>query len=88
MRKLPTPMRIANYIYQLIMICFGLVNVVLLSIKEKINPLYYELWTVILAWLPVGWSKILDLTKKECGEITTPSTPETQNISLPSETEQ
>ena len=72
MRKLPTPMRI--------MICFGLVNVVLLTIKEKINPLYYELWTVILAWIPVGWSKILDLTKKECGEITTPPTPETQNI--------
>ena len=83
-------MLIANYVYQVLMIISGLVNVILATLGDKINPLYFELWTVILAWLPVGWSKILDLTKKECGEITTP-TPEipglseTQTSSIPSE---
>lgn len=74
MRKLPYGIRMANYIYQVLMIFLGLVNLLLSTLESKINPLYFEIFTVVLAWLPVGWSKFLDLTKREC-TVTVP-TPE------------
>ena len=92
MRKLPYGIRMANYIYQVLMIFLGLVNLLLSTLESKINPLYFEIFTVVLAWLPVGWSKFLDLTKRECGSISqipsTAPTPEIPSPQVPEDREQ
>ena len=67
-RKLPKGWRIANFIYQLLLLGMTVVNLILLIIDEsntegKIPKLYFSIYACLVSVIPVAWSKILDYAK-------------------------
>ena len=67
-RKLTKGMRIANLIYQFLMVILGGMNALLISFNsaETVNipPLYFEISTVLLSIIPVIWTNLLNICKK------------------------
>ena len=67
-RKLTKGMRVANLVYQFLMVVLGGLNAILISCNsaETINipELYFELSTVLLSILPVIWTNMLNICKK------------------------
>ena len=67
-RRLNKGMRIANLIYQFLLVILGGMNALLISFNnaETINipPLYFEISTVLLSIIPVIWTNMLNICKK------------------------
>jgi hypothetical protein len=69
-RKLSSSVRTANVVYQLGMFLFGLMNILLVILKgEGVNVpnVFFEVVSIGLSFLPLAWSKYLDMMKKILG---------------------
>ena len=75
-RKLPLPMKVANYIYQILMLALTCGNLALTVLNEsdtiKLSDKYFEISTCVLSFLPLFWTKLLDTTKQHFLTVTPP----------------
>ena len=74
-RKLPKCMRRANLIYKIIMALVSGASLFLTSFTE-INPLYYQVVSIIGTAFPIVWSQILDAAKQyveQSSPVTSPT---------------
>ena len=73
-RKLSKPMRVANYIYQVLMGILAGVSFMLTQFDE-IPKVFYEIVAVFSSAFPIVWSKILDASKHYHEQQTPPYSP-------------
>ena len=73
-RKLSKPMRVANYIYQVLMGILAGVSFMLTQFDE-IPKVFYEIVAVFSSAFPIVWSKILDASKQYHEQRTPPYSP-------------
>ena len=73
-RKLSKPMRIANYVYQVLMALLAGVSFILIQIQDT-PKMYYEIVSVFSSAFPIIWSKILDASKQYHEQRTPPYSP-------------
>lgn len=82
-RKLSKKWKMANLIFQILLILLSFTNAILTVINAESNDaiprMYFELYAVIISSLPVIWSKVLDEVKIY-EEILSPS-PSSQYLS-------
>ena len=86
-RKLPKPLRKANVVYKILMACLSGVSVCLTAFSD-INPLYYQIVSILGTALPVVWTQVLDECKQYVEQSTpTPASPASpsSDISVPSQ---
>ena len=78
-RKLSRNWRKANLAYQIIIGAIGGLNAVLTSISGYIDiPTYYfQVLSVLMSFIPLGWSRLLDLVKSYEDDLTPNATPTT-----------
>ena len=69
-RKLPKPLRKANVVYKILMACLSGVSVCLTAFSD-IDPLYYQIVSILGTAFPVVWTQVLD----ECKQYVEQSTP-------------
>ena len=66
-RKLSKKWKMANLIFQILLILLSFTNAILTVINAESNDaipkMYFELYAVIISSLPVIWSKVLDEVK-------------------------
>lgn len=66
-RKLSKKWKMANLIFQILLILLSFTNAILTVINAESNDvipkMYFELYAVIISSLPVVWSKVLDEVK-------------------------
>ena len=78
-RKLSRNWRRANFVYQLTLGAIGGANVLLAALNgtESINvPLvYFEVLCVLESFIPLAWSKLLDMVKEYTDQLTPATTP-------------
>lgn len=78
-RKLPKPFRIANLVYQFVMIILTGVNTILVGVNASniatIPAEYFEFFAVIATVIPVVWTNLLN----ECKTYVDEGTPQTQS---------
>ena len=87
-RKLSKGMRVANYFYQLCMGLLSGINFTLIMFDKTvetihINKTYFEVMSVVIAVIPILWSKILDSCKSI--NVHVPDTPKAAH--MPKQTE-
>ena len=89
-RKLPKPLRKANVVYKILMACLSGVSVCLTAFSD-IDPLYYQIVSILGTALPVVWTQVLDECKQYVEQSTpTPASPASpaspsSDISVPSQ---
>lgn len=73
-RKLSKPMRVANYIYQIITAILAGASFILTQFEE-VPKMFYEVVAIFSSAFPVVWSKILDASKDYHEQRTPPYSP-------------
>ena len=84
-RKLPKPLRKANVVYKILMACLSGVSVCLTAFSD-IDPLYYQIVSILGTAFPVVWTQVLDACKQytEQATPTSPGSPATDvTIDIP-----